>query len=131
MLEEERAQDGRAYYQEDTRADPACGGLRGVGVAGAEFAVHLAASDTPDARADGVDEYRRRVKVGSDHAGGFGDARHAVALRENLDVGSQQEGREDDLLFLQCLCHNLFCFVPPGWMFPLAVDTCFNSCGFG
>ena len=65
------------------------------------------------------------------NAGGFGDARHAVALRENLDVGSQQEGREDDLLFLQCLCHNLFCFVPPGWMFPLAVDTCFNSCGFG
>ena len=65
MLEEERAQDGRAYNQEDTRAEPACGGLRGVGVAGAEFAVHLDASDKPDDRADGVDEFRRRVKVGS------------------------------------------------------------------
>ena len=33
LLKEERAQDGRAYNQEDTRAEPACGGLGGVGVA--------------------------------------------------------------------------------------------------
>ena len=81
-LKEERAQNGRAYNQEDTRAEPACGGLGGIGVSCTEFAVHLDASDKPDDRADGVDEFRCRVKIGSDHAGGFGDARHAVALGE-------------------------------------------------
>ena len=81
-LKEERAQDGRAYNQEDTRAEPACGGLGGVGVAGTELAIYLNTPDKPDDRADGVDELRAGVEIGSDHAGGFVDARHAVALRE-------------------------------------------------
>ena len=35
-----------------------------------------------------------------------------------------------------CFFFNVFViivsfFVPPGWIVPLAVDTCFTSCGFG
>ena len=40
-----------------------CIGLRGVGVASAELAIHLDAPDKPDDGTDGVDEFRRRVKV--------------------------------------------------------------------
>ena len=116
MLEEERAQDGRAYNQEDTRAEPACGGLRGVGVAGAEFAVHLDASDKPDYRADGVDEFRAGVKVGSDHAGGFGDARLPVSLCVGTYHGGKYSRRQEDFLS-HC---DLFLMPGGGWIVRLS-----------
>ena len=37
--------------------------------------------------------------------------RHAVALSEGGDVGSQQKGCEDNLFLFRCHCHNLFSFL--------------------
>ena len=117
MLEEERAQDGRAYNQEDTRAEPACGGLRGVGVAGAEFAVHLDASDKPDDRADGVDEFRAWVEIRGDHGGGFVDACQSVALCECCCACSDEECCREDCSDTVVLVHIdvLFCALK-GWI---------------
>ena len=80
LLKEERTENRRAHNQEDTRPEPARGGLRCVGVARRELAVHLDAPDKPDDRADGVDEFRAGVEIAGHEVGSLIDARHAVAL---------------------------------------------------
>ena len=62
LLKEERTENRRAHNQEDARPEPACGGLRGVGVARRELAIYLDAPDKPDDRSDGVDEFRAGSK---------------------------------------------------------------------
>ncbi len=57
LLKEERTENRCAHNQEDARPEPACCGLRGVGVAGAELAIYLDAPDKPDDSADGVDTF--------------------------------------------------------------------------
>lgn len=75
-----------------------------------ELPVHLDAPDKAHHRADGVDEFRRRVEIRCHHAGGFGDARHAVALSESGDVGSQQKGCEDNLFLFDVIVIIFFRF---------------------
>ena len=48
-----------------------------------EFSVHFYTADKPDYCADGVDEFRAGVEIGTHHRGGFGDACNAVPLCEN------------------------------------------------
>lgn len=73
--------------------------------------VHLDAPDKTHHRADGVNELCRRVEIRCHHAGGFGDARHAVTLSEGGNACSQQKGCGKDLFFLKFVI-ILLSFVP-------------------
>ena len=80
-----------------------------------EFPVHFHAPDKPDYRADGVDEFRPRVKIAGDHRGGLVDACQTVSLREGGGGGGDDECRGEDCFLafqsvLDVLVHKLFLF---------------------
>ena len=62
-LEEEGTQDGGGHDQEDTREEPAGGGLRGVGVTAGELAVSLDAAHQSQHGADGVAQLGGGVEI--------------------------------------------------------------------
>lgn len=79
-LKEERTQNRGGDDQEDTGAEPACGGLRRIRIPRAEFLVDLHAADQTDHRTDRVDQFCRRVEVRRDHLRSLLNAGDAVAL---------------------------------------------------
>ena len=97
ILEEEGTQDGGRYNQEDTSEEPACCGLRGVGVPAGELAVGLDAAYQSEYRTDGVAEFGRRIKIAGHKRGGFINAGKPFALRENVMAAHNTEKR---ILFL-------------------------------
>ena len=117
ILKEERAQDGGCHDEEDTRSEPACGGLGGVGVARRELAIDLHAADESDHCADGVDEFRAGIEIRGDHGGGFVDACQSVALCECGCACSDEECCREDCSDTVVLVHIdvLFCALE-GWI---------------
>ena len=103
-LEEERTQNRRSHDKENTCAEPRGGGLRRVGVARRELAVHLDAADQAHHRTDGVDQLRRGVEIARYHTRGLVDTRKTVALRESGGC-SQKKGCRKKKMFLR---HRLF-----------------------
>ena len=98
-LEEEGTQDGGGHDQEDTREEPAGGGIRGVGVSAGELAVGLDAAHQSQHGADGVAQLGGGVEIRGHEAGRLVDTGKALALRES--VGSNHRahhGKKDSSL---------------------------------
>ena len=76
-----------------------------------KLAIDFYASDKTYDRADGVNQFRAWVKIGTHHRGGFVDARDAVSLREGGGGCGNQKCRGDDELLSDVLVHKLFLFL--------------------
>ena len=63
-----------------------------------ELAIDFHASDKTDHRADGVNQFRPRLKIRGDHLRGFGDARLPVSLCVGTYHGGKYSRRQEDFL---------------------------------
>ena len=98
-LEEEGTQDGGGHDQEDTREEPAGGGLRGVGVTAGELAVGLDAAHQSQHGADGVAQLGGGVEIRGHEAGCLVDTGKALALRESVGGNHRaHHGKKDSSL---------------------------------
>ena len=97
--EEEGTQDGGGHNQEDTRKEPARGGLRGVRVTAGELAVGLDAAHKPQHGTDGIAQFGGGIEVRGHEAGRLVDTGKALALRESMDGNHRtQHGKKDSSL---------------------------------
>lgn len=99
-LEEEGTQDGGGHDQEDTREEPAGGGLRGVGVTAGELAVGLDAAHQSQHGADGVAQLGGGVEIRGHEAGRLVDTGKALALRESVGGNHRAHHGKRILLFI-------------------------------
>ena len=95
-LEEEGTQDGGGHDQEDTREEPAGGGLRGVGVSAGELAVGLDTSHQSQHGTDGVTQLGGGVEIRGHEARRLVDACKPLALCKSTGGGKCAHHRKKD-----------------------------------